>query len=293
MIYQLSNGKIKIKADSVGAELKSIKLADDKEGYEYLWQLNPKVWERQAPLLFPIIGRLKDEEYTFGDKSFSTRIHGFARFMDFNVNTNGMDEIRFTLESNEMTKREYPFDFSLTIAYKLDGFSIIKEHIVSNEGKGVMYYEVGGHEGYNLAAGDDLEMEDCFIEFPGTSTLCTFRGDADMMIAKERETVNLTDNKLYLSPEVFKRDALIMDEIKERKVILDCGNGNRKITVEFDDFKYLGVWTKYMRGNYVCIEPWSSLPDCNFIGKELVNKIDIRKLEQGESEMLMYKITME
>ena len=292
MIFELQNSKLFVKADSIGAELKSIRKVNDSENIEYLWQLNPKVWERQAPLLFPVIGRLKDEEYTYDDQVYKIGIHGFARFKDFIVERISNVEINFILENDEETIIEYPFKFKLTVNYKLNGTDIIKSHIVENTGNAIMPYEVGGHEGYNLTLFNNEKMEDYYLEFPNMNTIETYTADENVMIKKEKLSIDLENEKIYMSPEVFKNDALIIDEFVTNRVMLRNTKNNRGIDVEFHDFKYLGVWTKYMRSNYVCIEPWSSLPDCNYLGKELKLKQDVRLLKPGSDEKLSYTITV-
>lgn len=290
MIYTIQNEEIIVKADSLGAELKSIRKINDSDGIEYLWQLNPQIWERQAPLLFPIIGRLKDEEYTYNGKTYKTAIHGFARDKEFVPYQKSENEISFTLSQDDETIKEFPFKFKLIINYKLLGNSIIKNHYVENTGAGNMYYEIGGHEGYNLALYINEKMEDYYLEFPGMSKFETYTADENVMMNKEKKSIELTDGKIFMSPEVFKKDALIIDTFNKRTVRLRSTQNDRGIDVEFEDFKYLGVWTKYMRANYVCIEPWSSLPDCNYLGKDLTEKQDIRILKPGGSENLKYTI---
>lgn len=290
MLYTIKNEHIRVSIDNLGAELKSIKRMDDKKDLEYLWQRNPEIWERQAPLLFPLIGRLKDGEYIFDEKTYSIPIHGFARFVAFEVNSVNEDEISFKTESNSETLKVYPFEFELEILYKLDGFTITKSHTITNKSDIGMYYEIGGHEGYNIALMAGEKMEDYYIHFPGMKSFKTYTSDEDIMMNKDKKKIKLDNEKLYLSPEVFKNDALIIDEFKQRRVILANEKNNRTVEVQFEDFKYLGLWTKYMRGNYICIEPWSSLPDCNYLGKELENKKDIRKISASNSETLKYKI---
>lgn len=292
MIYELKNDYIKVRADSVGAELKSIKRYNDMDDIEYLWQLNPEIWERQAPLLFPIIGRLKDEEYTYGGNTYKIDIHGFARFRNFKTITISESEISFILKADEDTLVEYPFEFKLTINYTLSGNDIIKSHIIENMGTGRMPYEIGGHEGYNLALFDGEVMEDYYLGLPGMDYMETYTADENIMMNKDKKKVRMTRGRIILSPEIFKNDALIIDEFNERKIMLRNIKNSRGIDVEFNDFKYLGLWTKYMRSDFICIEPWSSLPDCNYLGKELLEKQDVRILDEGSTEKLVYTITV-
>ncbi|MBN2557744.1 MAG: aldose 1-epimerase family protein [Clostridia bacterium] len=290
MIITIENEFLVVKIDSIGAELRSIRKKGDPDGIEYLWQKNPDVWERQAPLLFPVIGRLKDEEYTFEGKSYRMQIHGFARFAEFGSAKSGGGSVVFRTGETVETLKEYPFAFGLSVAYRLEGSKIIKEHNIKNKGEKPMPYEIGGHEGFNLALFEGEEMEDYYIGFPGEERIRTHTTDKDIMLEKETKEVSLDEGRLYLSPEVFKDDALILEGLRKNKVYLGNTMNGRGVVVEFDDFKYLGIWTKYMRANYICIEPWTSLPDGNYLGKELLDKRDIRILPPYGSERLVYTI---
>ncbi|MFO7636252.1 MAG: aldose 1-epimerase family protein [Clostridia bacterium] len=292
MKHQIRNQSLVVEISALGAELSSIRKVG--EDLEYLWQLNPKIWERQAPLLFPIVGRLKDEEYTYGGRTYRIQIHGFAREKVFQVVQHSDDRVEFILLHDSDTLACYPFKFRLRIIYSLHGNEIRKTHVVENLGDGPMYYEIGGHEGYNLALFEGERMEDYFIEFHGMKELHTYTTDADIMVNRKKKNVPFDEaSRLYLSYEVFRDDALIIDGFSRHMVCLRNTKNNRSVTVKFDDFQYLGLWTKYMRSNYICIEPWSSLPDCNYLGKELSEKEGVRKLEAFGKETLAYSIIIE
>lgn len=59
MIYELKNGKFTAQVDSYGAQLASLKGAD---GTEYLWVGDPAYWREHAPVLFPIVGALRENK---------------------------------------------------------------------------------------------------------------------------------------------------------------------------------------------------------------------------------------
>jgi len=157
-----------------------------------------------------------------------------------------------------------------------------------------MYYEVGGHEGYNVALFPEEAMSDYYLRFPGQKSVTTFTTDKDIMITKEKKKIVLEDEKLRLNMGLFANDALIFDDAAGKTVELYSKGAGRVLTVSFDDFKYLGVWTKPLLQdtNYVCIEPWSSLPDCNYLGYDLTERQDIRRLDAGKHETLSYSITI-
>ena len=69
---------IKIKTVSKGAELISI----EKDGIERMHD-GQKDWNRHSPVLFPIVGKLKDNMTLIEGKEYKMNQHGFARDMDF------------------------------------------------------------------------------------------------------------------------------------------------------------------------------------------------------------------
>ena len=58
-----------------GAELNSLQNAS---GHQLLWQAGP-AWSRHAPILFPIVGRLKNDMLHYRGRSYRMKRHGFAR----------------------------------------------------------------------------------------------------------------------------------------------------------------------------------------------------------------------
>ena len=283
----LKNKYLSVNINPMGAEVVSI----IKNSYEYLWQKNPDIWNGQAPNLFPLIGRLKDEEYEYNNELYKIKIHGFAKFSMFEVIEKNDNYVSLRITGSNDTYSMYPFDFDFIVSYELMDNIIKKQYMTINNGYKTMYYEVGGHEGYNLTFENNKIMDDYYIKFSDNSVY-TYTTDSVIMVNKDLKKIDMIDKKLHLKPEVFKNDALILDcsRLKDRNVTLECGKKSRKVKVTFDDFDYLGIWTRPLYSNYVCIEPWSSLPDCNFIDKKLENKIGIRSLLPKKTEVLEYLI---
>ena len=292
MIHTISNDKLIVSIDSFGAELSSIK----KNGldYEYLWQGSEDSWASRASILFPLIGRLKGKSYTYKDVEYDIASHGFARATDFEVENKAYDSITFSFGSNADTFVMYPFDFKFSIKFSLVGNRILKEQFVENLSDGEMYFEVGGHDGYSIAFSDDEEMTDYYFEFLEGVDFRTYTFDENLMLDKDMKEISHEGNVLPISMELFKDDALVMkvDDVDKREIRLLNKNSGYNIKVDFKDFKYLGLWTRYLdyETKFVCIEPWTSLPDCNYLGKELVDKVDIEKLSAGENRKFEYII---
>lgn len=111
-LFQISNDKITIQVDSMGAELKSLKeVASDRE--------------------YPI------------DRMGS---HGFAKDMEFKLKSQVAHEIWFVLESDEDTLAKYPYPFVLELGYELAGDSVVVKWRVRNPAKETMYFTVDGQE---------------------------------------------------------------------------------------------------------------------------------------------------
>lgn len=291
MVYAIFNDYLALSADTRGAELQSIK--GTRGGIEYLWQGDPEIWNGHAPLLFPIIGRLKRGAYTLGDRSYPMSLHGFANASEFRGEKKNDDSLSFFLEDSPETRASWPFRFGLEIRYTLRGPAVKKEHILTNKGESELLYELGGHEGYNVAQSPGESMEDYYIQFRGMDSISVCVLDSDVLITREKKIIPLEGGRLKLDMQLFDNDALILDELQGREVTIANTKNEDKVRVSFPDFGYLGIWTMASKREtkFVCIEPWSSLPDCAYLDERLENKIGIRRLAAGASETLSY--TME
>ena len=287
MIVTLKNELLTVEIEDVGAQLASITA---KDGTQYLWQGDPDIWPRRAPLLFPVIGRLKDSQYTLGGETYHIGSHGFCRDALFIVEQHSETSASFHLTDSEKTRKVYPFAFSLTVTYTLKYNQLIKAHKVDNHSNTTMYYEVGGHDGFRAPLCDGESMDDYAIRIPGLEEIQPYEMDTDLMILPKDTIYPLNNGRIPLKPSVYQQDTIILGELPVRKAILVDGQDRPRVTLEFDNFPYLGIWTqaKEFDTNYVCIEPWTTLPDTTFVGRGLNEKMGIRSLAPGETETLTY-----
>src|ERR671913_1332002 len=89
-----------------GAELTSI--FNKNTQLQYMWEGDSAIWGKHSPVLFPIVGALKDNKYRFAGKEYSLPRHGFAREKNFVVEDHEKDECVFTLESDPESKAVFP-----------------------------------------------------------------------------------------------------------------------------------------------------------------------------------------
>lgn len=277
--------------DSLGAQLASIRT---KDGQEYLWQGDPDIWERRAPILFPFIGRLKDSTYQLQGTPYTISTHGFARDMEFTVAEQGADQVSFQLTHTPQTLAVYPFAFTLTVTYSVKGNVLTKTHQVTNASQAEMLYELGAHDGFRVPVGEGLTMADYSVRLPGVDKVSFYGMDENLMLTPKGEEISLQNSALPLTPAAFGLDTMILDTPPQAQALLCDQQGNPRVGLTFPDFPYLGLWTqaKPFDTGYVCIEPWSTLPDGTFMGRELGDKPGIRRLAPGQEEELRYTTTI-
>ncbi len=280
MNYEIKNSFIKAQIKSFGAELNSLKKCD--ENFEYIWQANSKYWARHSPVLFPIVGRLKEDSYFYKNKKYSLSQHGFARDKEFEVVQNEANFIEFRLKSDEKSLEFYPFFFELDIGYKLDKNSLIVSYKVKNKSDEKMYFSIGAHPAFNTQVGD-------FLEFENIKTTKRYFLDEKGLIYKN-EDLNLENSKLYLDKDLFKDDALVFNDSNIKQITLKNIENKSRVKVKFDNFPYLGIWSKPNDAPFVCIEPWFGVADEENANQKIEDKKGILSLEKEEEFFCFYTI---
>lgn len=269
----LKNEFLTVDIDSYGAELKSIK---DKNSEERLWQGNEKYWKDQAPLLWPICGKLTDGKYIFNGKTYDMPGHGFGKRSEFAVESSNGISATFLLKSSDVTKKVYPFDFELRVIYALDKNRINVTYAVNNATDGDIYFSIGSHEGFFLNG----KTEDSFVCFENISTLENSLLDGPFLSGKTEKT-ELDGGKLFLDDTAFSRlDTYVFENIGQKRVTLGGKNTDKKITVDFPETPHLLLW-KEPGADFLCIEPWCALPDMSGVVSNLPEKMGINKLEKN------------
>ncbi len=291
-MYQLENERFCVAINEQGAELSS--WISKKTGTEYVWQADPAVWKRHAPILFPIVGRLKDKTYTVGGKPYQITQHGFGRDLVWQANQVDACCVEFLLQQSDVTKAMYPWDFSCTVRYTLTEDTLRKEHIVTNDSDTDLYYEIGGHDAYTLCWEPDEKITDYFVAFEGVEALHPILTDENVMLSQRHGSLALEDGCLPITRETFRNDAIIMDDLPVRRVTLGSLKNNRTVTMDFADFPYFAVWSTYQAFDvpYVCLEPWSTLPDGGYLDYAIEQKEGVRLLHPGQEETLVFTTTI-
>ena len=269
---------LEIKSKKEGAELTSVKL----NGKEMLHQ--GEFWNRHAPILFPIVGRLKNDETIIDGKTYHMGQHGFARDCEFEVLEKTDVMHKYVLNSNSKTLEKFPYEFSLYVTHLVEDNTLITKYKVVNKDKKKMIFGIGGHPAFIC----DYSSGKYKIEFEKQEDSIKFMSlDNGLVLDKEAPNI-LVNNCIKLNKDSFINDAIIMKDIKSNKVYL---KENERTVLEFDftGFPYLGLWAK-IGAPFVCIEPWMNTADKVNTNGKLESKENILKLEPKEEFECSYKV---
>ncbi len=266
MVITLSNPTLTAQISVLGAELVVLR---DEEGRDLLWNGDPTFWTGRSPLLFPIVGRVRDDRIRVGGVEYPIKPHGFARTSPFEVIEAADTFCRLRLSSDAATRAQYPFDFRLEVTYRLHEATLVVSASVLNVGERDMPASFGFHPAFRwpLPYGGAREAHEIRFEAPETAPI---RRPADGLIALAAHPSPVEGRRLKLRDDLFDAGAIVFDRLGSRSVQYGTPEG-RSITVAFPDMPHLGIWTKPGAG-FVCIEPWQGYADPEGFDGELGEK---------------------
>jgi galactose mutarotase-like enzyme len=273
----LDDGRLRVAVARLGAEMQSLRRADSP--VEYLWQGDPASWDRRAPHLFPIVGRLKGDTFVRGGKTYTLGQHGFARDREFLVEGQTPTSATFVLHDDAESLAIYPFPFRLAVAYRLAGGSVEITYGVANTGGGEMPFSIGAHPGFRCPLIGGERIEDHVVEFERTETAERYPVE-DGLVSRRGEPYLTGESVIALGPRTFERGALVFKELVSRRTRLVSRPSGRGVEVGFEGFPYFGVWSK-PGAPFVCLEPWCGVADPPDASGRLEDKEAIVRLPPG------------
>lgn len=286
MVKTLENEQLKIAVNHHGAELSS--LIKKSTGTEYIWQADPTYWGRHAPILFPIVGRLQNDEYLIGEEKYTMKQHGLARNMGFELVKRNKAGLTFELTSSPTTLKNYPYPFRLRLTYTLDENHLMVAYEVFNPSATAMYFSIGGHPAFRCPVHAGEKRSDYQLVFQQKEIAATQRLDNGIRNGKEALILD-KENRLPITDTLFDEDALVFTKLASEKVSLQKGE-TPIFTFNFKDFPYVGIWSKNRTSPFICIEPWFGVADHQSHNQQLTQKEGMIKLDGGESFDSIYSV---
>lgn len=274
----LQNNDLIVEINENGAELN--RLYHKKTKKEYLWNGDTKFWGRKAPLLFPIVGKLKDNKMWYNGEEYQMSQHGFARDLPFSIKTLGSDRAVLHCTSSENTKKVFPFDWSLYCEYSIQGDDIAVKSKVVNESKTKpLLFSIGYHPAFKVPIDENLTFDDYYLIFNGDKKAERWM-ISDGLISEKRE-IAFDNGIIRLNDQIFSQDALVFKGLNCNEIKIRSEHSDHGITFSFDGFPYLGIWSK-AGASFVCIEPWHGIANSIHHNGDFLLKEGIIRLNPGE-----------
>ncbi|MGX7091647.1 aldose 1-epimerase family protein [Hutsoniella sourekii] len=291
-MIELKNDHLTVKISRMGAELQSI--YDNDAAYEYLWQGDPDYWGRRAPNLFPIAGNLKDGRYQYQGQSYLLGRHGFARDLEFDVQSVTDSTASFNLKSTPETMKVYPFEFSLQINYVLyDNKLSVSYEILNPSLDEPLYYSIGAHPAFNVSlqeGEEEPDFKDLYVKFDPETLYLRLPLNDQGLINKNRQSYTNIGLK-QVAHEDFKADTFIYQLPQTTEVSLVDQANQVEINFSHNNMDFIGIWTPYPKlAGFLCIEPWSGIADSKDASGHLEDKYSISQV--GPHELATHGFTM-
>ena len=273
--FVLASGDARAVIGTLGAE----PLAWSVGGRELLWQPDPAVWPRISPVLFPVVGRAAGGIIRVGGRAYEMPIHGFAPDSAFEPVEQGQNRLRLVLRDDADTRRRYPFAFSLSVEYLLDGDGALSAAFeVANRGDAAMPYALGLHPGFRWpfagGARDGYAIEFETDERPHVPVITT-----QGLFSSESRRVPLSGRRMTVDDALMGREALCFLDARSSSVRFVAPDGSA-IRIEVDDFPHFALWSR-PPAPYLCIETWTGHGDPDGFAGELSDKPSMRLLAPG------------
>ena len=261
-----------------GAELCSLQ---DAGGKEMMWQAEP-VWPRHSPVLFPIVGRLRDDRLLHDGQAYRLTQHGFARDRRFTWAERDATSCRLVLQDDAATQAMYPFPFRFEMSYRIAEGGLTVGYEVTNTGPGVLPVSVGAHPAFRWPlSGSKTDYQ---IEFDTVEDAPVRRLDGGLLRADPQPSP-VHGRVLPLDPALFEDDAVVMLHPSSRSLsFIGPGGG---VEVAWTGFEQLGLWCR-AGSDFLCIEPWHGYASPADFDGEFTAKPGLMLIPRGESRSLQW-----
>jgi len=276
MKYSLENDQWTVQVKADGAELCSV--VNKESGREYIWQADPSVWARHAPVLFPIVGRLRDDQFQYNEQTYRLTQHGFARDREFSLVEQEPGSLSLGLTADHQSMEHYPFNFVFDIRFQLTDNMLTVDYNVQNKDQKNMPFSLGAHPAFTMPKIVDKKSQEYLLEFDKPETLERYLIKDGLQTGKTYPLMS-NESKLALHPKLFEEDAIIFKGHQSSSVsLLEQSGGQKLVEMSVKGFPYLGIWQKY-GADFICIEPWFGVADHQDSNGDIMAKEGIQLLE--------------
>ncbi|MBR0611863.1 aldose 1-epimerase family protein [Bacillus safensis] len=285
----IENDQLLVQIHEKGAEVREV--LDKESGRHYMWSGDPAYWGRVSPVLFPIVGRLMNDQYKIDDQTFELTQHGFLRDVNFSLYEETKHTVTFQYESRGRHVKQYPYEFTVRIRYELleNGLKISWE--IDHDGEDTMYFSIGGHPAFRIPLVEGEQTADYSLTLTASTEHLPVQYELRNSLVRETEK-GIQLEPIQLRPELFQHDAMIFSHINRVSLTSGAGHG---VEVDLTGFPFVGIWSPYDQEQgtmapFVCIEPWYGIADREGTNGQYKEKFGIQTLEKNEIFHAAYTI---
>ncbi len=291
MLTTLKNEFLTVTVSSCGAELQSI---DSADGIRYLWDGHAPYWNRRSPVLFPIIGALRNNVATSEQGEIHLAKHGFCRSAPFETESESETSVTYLYTDTEETRKQYPYAFAFRVTHTLEGNTVKTTYSVTNTGECKMPFCVGGHPAFNVPLVAGEAYTDYVVEFEQEETAdCPLIDMQTCLIADATYNRLLTNEKSFrLNHVLFRGDALVFEDLRSKRVKLYSSKSGRGVEMDIGDFPVFAVWTMVDDQPFVCFEPWQGGATRDSEDDVFEHKNHVVIAEPGETHEFTFAVRM-
>lgn len=284
--HSISGGGLTARIMAEGAELSSLVTAD---GTELIWQALP-AWPRHSPILFPIVGTVKDNHYTVDGQSYELERHGFAKSRRYAWAAHGADHCRLTMSDDAATRAQYPFAFRFDVDYQIgtDGLEIT--YTITNTGDVILPASMGAHPAFNWPIKPGIAKEVHRLTFSHVEALPIRRVSPDGLLRPERLPTPIKGHVLDLHEGLFAEDAIILDQPASSSLRYSAP-GAPTLMFAWENFPQLGLWMR-RGGDFLCLEPWQGMSSPADFAGDFRDKPGLLLIPPGESRAAMHRMAV-
>lgn len=285
----LKNDTLEIALDAKGAEIHKIIGLQDQ--MNYMWKRDSSQWANSAPILFPIVGALQNNECRIDGKTYTMTQHGFARHATFEITKKNDQEVVFTLVPNEEIQKQYPYNFKLDVTYTLENNVLVCRCDVLNTDTQTIHFQIGGHPAFSCPFYENESSNDYYLEFEQFETVKQKIIDVKRKGMSRVETPFLKQEKrFFVRQELFDNDAIVLADVKSKFVDLKSLQHDKYIRFHMENFNHLGIWAAKHVGDLLAIEPWNGHSDYIDFTGTFEKKEGVISLPQNEIFTCTFKI---
>ncbi len=279
-LQQIENNQLIVTVSPQGAELQSIR--HKHTGLEYMWSGDPAFWGKKSPVLFPFVGGLRNNRFSYQGKQYTMGRHGFARDKEFAVAETGASHLHFLLTQDDESLSRYPFAFDFFITYRLLHSRITVSYDVTNTGDTALWFSVGAHPAFRVPLVEGTAFTDHYLQFSEKEDAGIWPLSPDGLIEKKAVPFFKHSDTIPLTKNLFAGDALVFKDLQSNSVSIRNQQNPHGLTVGYEQFPYMGIWST-KNADFICIEPWCGIADSVDAVGEISMKEGIHSLKPGGS----------